>query len=529
MAEIERTASADAACHAAPVTFHSLLFEQPDQRVGVDQAEVPTCFRDLYLDQVVASVTATRDDYGLQPFFYAPLHDLGAIAYRQEIFRDLERQPLWDCITGFAQAMQFMREHLAQVEKLHYPYQKERWFLDAIGIYGDVVATLLHGLTVADIQSRGFLAFRAYLAAYVQSSAFTSLVAERGQLVDDLAQVTYGLHIQGNRVTVSRYDGEPDYAAEVEATFRKFQQGAVKDYRAKFSAWPEMNHVEAGVLDRVALLYPDVFQALDSYCDRYRQYLDPTIAAFDREVQFYVATLEYVRRFAAAGLPFCYPAVSDRSKAVCARDTFDLALANKLIPQHASVVCNDFSLHDPERIIVVTGPNQGGKTTFARTFGQLHYLASLGCPVPGREARLFLFDQLFTHFEREEDLSTLRGKLEDDLVRIHAILAAATPRSIVILNEIFTSTTFRDALSLSQKVLRRIMQLDCLSVCVTFLDELASLSETTVSMVSTVAPEDPTVRTYKVVRRPADGRAYAAAMAAKYGLSYQRLQERLAR
>jgi len=511
------------------VTFRSILFERPEDRAGADQHDAPACFKDLNLDQVIESITLGRDDYDLKPFYHTPLHTVEAINYRHEIFRDLEGRELWDAIRSFTQKMRSMRDHLHQVEKLYYKYQKESWFLDAVTIYLEAVNGLQQDLARLDLTSRGILSLRKYLTHYIHTEDFTSLSVETQQLRNQVASVSYCLTIHGNSITVTKYNGEADYAAEVEEIFRKFQQGAVKDYRYRFREWTEMNHIEAGILDRVALLYPEVFSALDSYSDRHRHYLDQTIAAFDREVQFYVAYLEYMRRFTAAGLKFCYPHVSSHSKDVHAYETFDLALANRLVPQGMPVVCNDFRLENSERIFVVTGPNQGGKTTFARTFGQLHYLASLGCPVPGREAHLFLSDQIFTHFEREENLSTLRGKLEDDLIRIRDILNFATPRSIVILNEIFTSTSFRDALSLSTRVLRRIMQLDCLCVCVTFLDELASLSETTVSMVSSVDPEDPTVRTYRIVRKPADGRAYAAAIAAKYGLTYERLKGRIVR
>ena len=338
----------------------------------------------------------------------------------------------------------------------------------------------------------------------------------------------YSVHIRGNRVRVSPFDGAPDYSAEVEATFAKFKREQVREYKAKAARSAHMDHVEAQVLEGVARIYPEVFGRLEEHPARHSGYLDPTIARFDREVQFYLAYLEHIARLQAAGLPFCIPRLSARSGEIHATDAFDLALAGKVVPESV-VVCNDFHLTDPERILVVTGPNQGGKTTYARTFGQLHHLAGLGYPVPARDAQLFLPDHVFTHFERNESVATLRGKLEDELVRIHEILEQATAESIVIMNESFTSTTLNDALLLGTEVMRQLIELGSVAVCVTFVDELASLGSATVSMVATVVPDDPAVRTYRIERTPADGLAYAWAIAEKYGLTYERLRERIAR
>jgi DNA mismatch repair protein MutS len=509
------------------MNIHSMLFKNTEGGVTKETFEAPVFFVDLNLDQIVDAVTAGRQEYNLKPFFYRSLHDIDAIRYRQEIFRDLENEILFEHVKSFAQKMRAMREHLAKADKLYYKYQKERWFLEAAGIYCDAVNGLAHDLTPVDLTSRGFLAFREYVVSYAESNRFASLLADTKKLIADLAAVKYCLHIKGNRIQVRHDESESDYSAEVEKTFEKFKQGAVKDYRVAFSTRPDMNHVEAKILDFVAQLHPGLFSNLDHYCTKNGSYLDGTVGVFDREMQFYLAYLEYLAIFKRAGLEFCYPQMDDACKEVYDHEGFDLALANKLIRENSSVVCNDFYLKGKERIIVVSGPNQGGKTTFARTFGQLHYLACLGCPVPGTEAQLFLFDRLFTHFEKEENIQDLRGKLQDDLFRIYHILNQSTSNSIIVINEIFTSTTLQDAIFLSKKVMKKIMQLDLLCVCVTFIDELASLSEKTVSMVSTIVPGNPALRTFKIARRAADGLSYAIAIAEKYRLTYDCLKERI--
>ncbi|HUJ55931.1 MAG TPA: hypothetical protein VLW49_08080 [Gaiellaceae bacterium] len=505
--------------------FRSILFRDgaPDLR----QVAEPSSFRDLNLDQVVEAVIAGREEYDLVPFFRTPLGSVGEIEYRHAVFRDFEVRGVDEALRAFGRRMHRVRSFLTLARKQHYKPEKERWLLDAAALYAEAVSELSRALDGEEPSSPGLRGFASYLADYVAGASFASLAAEAAGVLEGLARLTYTLRINGSRVTVSRYDDEPDYGDEIEELFARFRQGEVESKLAKIPDGGSMDHVEAQIAELVGRLFPAELQALDRFCVRHAEFIDPAVAVFDREIQFYLSWLDFRERFSGTSHAFSYPAVSAESKQELVEDAFDAALAAKLRGEGAEAVGNGYRLEAGERLLVVTGPNQGGKTTFARMFGQLHYLAALGVPVPARRAQLSLVDGIFTHFEREEIVGSLRGKLDEELVRVREILEAATTRSIVVFNEVFSSATLADARDLGSEVLSELIGRECLGVCVTFIDELSRLGEATVSMVAQVAPDDPARRTYRVLPQAADGRAYAWAIARKYGLSYEQLRERL--
>jgi DNA mismatch repair protein MutS len=511
---------------AAP-TFESVLV--PPETLSSAVRQDDAYFADLHLDDIVARLTAGREAYDLVPFFQEPLADVAAVTYRHEVFRDLEDEQVLHAVLDFTKGMVQARELRDRSGRVRYQYERERWFLDAAAVYREAVDEFGTALARMPLQSRGLKGFAAHLAAYRESSTFGQLELDIQAMDAQLATVLYTLHIDSGRITVARSAGEPDYGAEVLDAFARFQQGDETDFRFSVPFSPEMNHVEAAILDRVALLFPEVFGRLDEFCAAHVEFADPTILQFDREIQFFVAYLELVGRLRIAGLPFCHPQIGEAADGAEAHDVFDLALAPGLLAENVPVVVNDFELGRGERIIVVSGPNQGGKTTFARTFGQIHHLARIGVPVPGSSARLPLADAIFSHFEREERVEDLTGKLEGDLRRIRIVLERVTAASVVVMNESFSSTTLEDQLYINERVLRALVERGCLAVAVTFLDELASLDPAMVSMVSTVDPEEPARRTFKIVRRAADGLAYAMSIAEKHGLTGALVRARLAR
>ena len=506
--------------------FSSILYPSTIEKTE-SHNETPHYFSDLNLDQLVTAILHNQGNDDTRSFYESPAADLDTILYRQDISRDLEKHELKETIKGFCQDMGKVRNYFKTAGSLSYQNFKNGWLMEGIALYAQAVANLVENLETQTLLSVGLTGFRDYLRGYYRSEHFSGLLEATKSLKTNLSAVQYCVIIKDNWVHVKKYEGEEDYSVQVRKAFEKFKQKEVRNYSVDIRSTGGMGHVESRILDYVASLFPEVFRDLEAYCLKYHQVQDPVILRFDREIQFFVAYLDFIQNLKTRGLPFCYPTLLTTHKNVHLKSGFDLTLAYRNARENIPVVCNDLELSGSERIIVVSGPNQGGKTTFARMFGQVHYLARLGLPVPGLEAELYLCDELYTHFEKEEDIRSLRGKLQDELVRIQSILDKATPRSIIIMNEIFTSTSLSDAVFLSKEIIRKITELDALCVCVSFIDELSTLNDHTISMVSTVDAQSNYTRTFKIIRRPADGRAYAISIVDKHGLTQKAIMERI--
>lgn len=487
----------------------------------------PACFSDLNLDKVVGAIIHGREEYDIKPCFYSPLEYQEDIYYRQGVIQDVANENLYSALMEYSSSMQKIRGIAGKKENRYYHYQHRRWELECILLYCQAVAALHDRLCALPLSSCGMTNFKNYLIRYVESDAFTRLSATALKIHHQIDTIRYSLKIKGDTISVCRYANEINYSDTVLNVFAKFKQRDVQDEVDLKSHDGYMNDVEARILDRVARLFPAIFSGLDGFIESNQEYQCPTLVVFEREIQFYLASIAYIRKFQQRGLAFCIPQIDRHKKEIAVAAAFDLALADTLLEKERTVVCNDFHLQGGERILAITGPNQGGKTTFARMVGQLHYFALLGLYVPAKEANLFLTDNIFTHFEKSENIHNLRGKLHDDLVRIKAILDAATSQSLIIMNEIFTSTTSHDAIYLGTRIIEKILKLDAFCLCVTFIDELSGLDRAIVSMMSTVENDSQASRTYKIIRKPADGVAWSTTLVQKYGLTHEKIKARL--
>jgi hypothetical protein len=187
------------------------------------------------------------------------------------------------------------------------------------------------------------------------------------------------------------------------------------------------------------------------------------------ELGFYVACLKLHDQLTAKGGSICFPVPGTNGQDLAFDELYDPCLR---LTTSEPVVGNSLDSRDA-RLIVITGANHGGKSTFLRSLGVSQLMFQAGMFAPARALRMNPAKGLFTHFPREEDRTMTSGKLEEDLVRMSEIVNHLTPGALVLCNESFAATNESEGSYLSREIVLALMESGVRVVFVTHMYELA--------------------------------------------------------
>lgn len=188
------------------------------------------------------------------------------------------------------------------------------------------------------------------------------------------------------------------------------------------------------------------------------------------ELAFYLGALNLHERLSRKGEPTCFPEpVAAGSEAISARGMYDVCLTLTI---DDPAVGNDIDA-DGKRLVVITGANQGGKTTMLRGLGLAQIMMPSGLFVGGRSFRAAVCTGAFTHFKREEDTTMTSGKLDEELARMSQIADQITPHSLLLSNESFASTNEREGSEIARHIIRALIDNNITVVLVTHMYDLA--------------------------------------------------------
>ena len=187
------------------------------------------------------------------------------------------------------------------------------------------------------------------------------------------------------------------------------------------------------------------------------------------ELAFYLAALNLHHRLTDAGMPTCLPTVMESRPGFVARGLYEPGL---LLRAYSPVVGNDVDAAGRAGI-VVTGANQGGKSTFLRSVGVAQLMTQAGMFVAASEFETGVRSGVFTHFRQEEDETLVSGKFDEELTRMSSVVDAVAPGGLVLMNESFAATNESEGAEIGGTVVRALAAADVVVVFVTHSFELA--------------------------------------------------------
>lgn len=223
----------------------------------------------------------------------------------------------------------------------------------------------------------------------------------------------------------------------------------------------DVREMESAGLAHVMKMYQNFIKELTSFFEN-----------LHFQLAFYVGCVNLTSRLTQMNIYTCIPSISAKeSEELKFGGLYDLSMAiyNRKLP-----VSNDLATED-KRLFIITGANQGGKSTYLRSIGIAQVMLQCGMFVPAQQYCSSMFDGIFTHFTRREDTSMNSGKLDEELARMSRILTNVTPSSLILMNESFATTTEREGSMIASDVTRALYENGTKVIMVTHLFEFTKL------------------------------------------------------
>lgn len=394
------------------------------------------------------------------------LTDAGEIEYRQQV--------LADCLASPEMARELYALAVEAIEREHKVF---------LGFMSKSPATLLHrSIDVLSMFVEVLHRLRTLADAQaerVTSEGLTTLFATLADQLSDEYFAEIQAHLRTLRfrhgMTMSAQLGEgvrgTDYVLR-DTVVRRRTLADLIHHTSKFSfTIPDRD--EAGYRALSELSDRGLNLVADAAA-RSADHILSFFAALRREIGFYVACLNMYDTLAGAGCSVVRPAALPQAgtpdaTVLHASNLYDIALA---LAKGAPVVGNDVAA-DGRSLVVVTGANQGGKSTFLRSTGLAFVLMQAGMNVAATDFAASVTTGIFTHFKREEDQTMRSGKLDEELARMSAIADAIRPGGILISNESFASTNEREGSEIARRILQALTDTNVRVLFVTHLYDLA--------------------------------------------------------
>ncbi len=291
-----------------------------------------------------------------------------------------------------------------------------------------------------------------------------------------------------------------------------------------------IHRADAAVIDAYAAVYPDVVDKAVRLSEKYVPLLMDELSMgellyFAGEINFAREVVAYGKQLTEMGYPLCMPKIAP-GRSVHIRDLRDVSLARRNI-RGEDVIPNDVHMAESDKthFHYVTGANGGGKTTYLRAFGIAILFFVTGCPVSAREAEIWPFTRLCTHFPSPENFEDT-GRFVDEMRRADEIRETADHDTVALFNETFSGTDEVKSETCSRALAEDMYHAGTFGLYVTHLHSLTHGEIPTLAAM--IDETDENRRTYRIKPIGSTDSSFAVDILKKYDLTEEGLARRLA-